>query len=277
MYSRNLPNGFGSLVLIILVFIILITAGIYLYLNSSFLINSSKPLPTPQINPAKIQTNLNIYRDVNQGFEIELPPKVNLLVYPASVSAQTTDEIRTPYQEIKEKDGDCPGPCGAFIDDLALIDKQFEILSEVAKLKSCNLSPDLVEKITDKFRLFARAIESKKLIEGIYNPNLGICGIRFIAADGYDVSIFNYFYKAGFLKDNKVINIQFGLFNGAFEKIDQLLRSLSFQDNTSCYDNCIEKEIKYFQELEDPQKFAQPPLKEVIEAYDKSVKSFKLL
>lgn len=271
-------KGFSPILLAVATLAVLILAGSYFYINnySSKRNQETDRSNIQQINPTSPPLDLKLYKDGIQSFEIQIPSKMDISTYSNYILIKSPDEIRSNFEKAK-KDDQCAGPCSIFANDKKLLEKQFEILEKVSKLNDCNFTSEFNSEIYKSFGLFAGGIEHKVSVEGIYNPNLGVCGIKFIAADGYDVSITNFVYKAGFLKDDKVIRIEFKLFNTKlFAEVDKMLKGFGEVDG-GCDASCYEKESKYFEELlQDSQKLDQPPLKEVVETYDKAVKSFKL-
>lgn len=205
-------------------------------------------------------------------FEIKLPQGVELSERNFEVSVETVDEIRKRYGEITSGELGCSGPCSEFMKNPDLLEKQFKILSDASTTKDCILSNNLKNDVTKDFWLFASAGEARESIEGIYNPNLGICGIKYLGSDGYDVDIYNLRYKAGFVKDNKVIRIDFTLVpTGIFKEVDQMVSQIGHTADGYCDESCAKKELDYFENYND-----YPETKIVTKAYDESVKTLKL-
>lgn len=207
-------------------------------------------------------------------FEIDLPEGMKLgseWGKSGSVSVKTTEEIEQFYNKFRDDNG-CPGSCSYLIKDNNL-ERQFAILRKISSLDNCKLTREVEEEIIS-FKLFAGGIETKDVIDVVWNDNLKECGLKFVGTDGYDVSLSNYEYQVGFIKEDIVIEIDFNLFPmGVFDEIDQLWSSIGYDfESGVCAGECSEKEVEYFESVD----YEDPLIQKVIEAYDDAVLSFRL-
>ena len=125
--------------------------------------------------------------------------------------------------------------------------------------------------------MFTGAVGSKSDIEGIFNKNIKSCGVKFIEFDGFDADLSNYYYKAGFLVDQKIIQISFPLFpfNG-FGEVHELWKNfgLEFSDNGwSCDAQCYEKQTEYMKQVNMENKI----VKTVTNTYSQILSTFQFL
>lgn len=231
--------------------------------------------PSPTLNP-KINILSNgwqLFTDKTSGFQIELPPKL-IIDEDQTIKVETTDEIKNFYK--KAAINGCPGPCSFYIDDPSLLDKDFNYLSEVSQLPDCKMTEQLSKEIKNNFHLFANAIENKEEVTSIYNENLHSCGIKYIAKDGYDVSLFNVRYKAGFIVDGKIIRMNLPVFQyGISNEVNALWKELGYDEKTATlnYTDDGTKERQYFENLN----LLGSIISKVSGVFDQSVKSLKLL
>jgi hypothetical protein len=273
-------KGFASASIIILVLLILtvaLGAGVYFYSQKTTLKNtltkqSQAPFstPAPSLSADIAPSTPSKPRD---RFEIKLPSNIKLSERSFEVSVETTDEIRKRYEEIITGQIECPGPCSEFTKNPDLVEKQFDILYKASKAPNCSFDDNLTKEIEKDFWVFASAGEQRDHIEGIYNANLDLCGIKYLGPDGYDVDINNLRYKVGFLKDNRVIRIDFILLPpGIFEEVDQLVNKMGHTSDGYCDESCSKKELHYFENYYD-----YPETRIIIKSYDDSVKTLKLI
>lgn len=188
----------------------------------------------------------------------------------AGVSIQAVQAIRETYAEYK-KEGGCPGTC-SFLIEGDMLEKQFALLTKVAALKTCVSTPELESEIKS-FKLFDTGISSKKITGVIFNKNLNTCGIKFAGPDGYDASLGNYSYKAGFIKDGLVIRISGTLFpTSGVPETEALWKSFGYV-NDMCDSICYENEVAYMQKVQ----MTDPLIKNMIAIYDSAVESFRFV
>jgi len=206
------------------------------------------------------------------SYKIDIPSNFEPASKPWSVRVNTLDEIRKIYGEAK-KEG-CPGTCSTLIEGDNL-EKQFEILAKVADLKDCVSTEEIVKDI-ENFILFDRGPGVNNVIATIYNENLEDCGLKIIGLDGYDYFLGNYTYKAGFLKDNKIVEIRFELFPiGKFMEIDEIWKSMGYDPGSGVMVNSENFDVmeNFMNNID----FEAGVVKKVINIYDNSVKSFELI
>ncbi len=276
MYKR-FKSGF--VLIYVLLFVLIASVSGYFLLNKQFKKKADFKNTTKQITyttsaitekPAADPEEISVKS--NPKYSIRLPlgmetdeAKSNS----GSVTIQTESEIRREYAKYKE-DG-CPGACGTIIEGDNL-EKQFQILKEIGSLDNCNANEEIKNKI-ESFMLFDGGISSKDIVDTIHNDNLKSCGIKLIGADGYDVSIYNLEYEVGLTTGDKVVRIRFPLMNRkVFKEVDKLFGSWGYIGN-ECDAKCYENEAKYFEEID----YNSQLIQTIINTYDSSVKSFKLL
>lgn len=186
------------------------------------------------------------------------------------VTISSLDELRKTYEQLATEG--CGGVCSILIADNNL-QKQFDILEEVSTLENCNIE-NLSSSNLDEFVLFDSGPGSKALVDTIYNSNLGVCGVKLVGHDGYDSWLGNYKYHAGFIKDDKVVEVKFNLFPiGKFQEIDQIWTLLGYNFETNTMDaEGMEKMYEYMNTIQ----FEEGVVKELIDTYDRSTQSFQL-
>ena len=175
----------------------------------------------------------------------------------------------TPLSKLQQIYNECEGgPCLIVAPTL---EEQLNLLKRVAALRPCSFSPSLRDEIGSVLSLVDDA-HTSYLTEPIFLKNANICAIKMIVPLGYDASLRNVKYIVATVKDDRFLAIRFSLFPiGVFSEIDQIWRSLGYDFyNNSCDLNCIERQDKYFSNLESKQ-FSMEPLKEVIHTYDEVV------
>lgn len=274
--GNKTSQGIGHLLLIFVVFGIL-AASVYVYSRDHFSKESIEenrisPGPTIKITPQPKSGNTPSPTSF-YDFEIDLPE--GMVLTPGSgwgqvslVTVASLDEIRTYYFKYRDGDG-CPGVCSSLIKE-DVLEEQFTILKNVSTLEKCELTSDIRKQI-DRFMLFARGIESKDIIDVVWNNNLKSCGLKFIGPDGYEVSLSNYEYQAGFIREDKLVKIDLPLFPvGIFHEVDSIWSDLGYE-NGSCNSTCLEKEVKYFENVD----YKDSVIEKVIDSYDQTVKSFR--
>ena len=198
--------------------------------------------------------------------------------YIENISIKSIDEIRSNYQQLKNTGG-CSGSCDKLTKNKELLDKQFEILS---KANECFFSENYKKEINDSFVLFDKAISHKRMIISVHNSYLDKCGIRFIDYDSYDVSIDEYYYRAGFLYNNKVIKFNFPLFPySVFTEIDQFLFNeigLEIVEGfKSCDAGCNDKTNDFLTNFLANKDFDNKNIQNVIKKYDQILSTFKFI
>lgn len=128
------------------------------------------------------------------------------------------------WNALKDEGFDCSISVGRiyapFIYNPELLQNQFQILEKASQ--ATNLDENLEKEIKSNFILFRPSSvvgsDNRFYIELIYNSQIGVQGIKIIGYDGSDVSASNYYYRAVFLKDNKIISARFSLFSGELLK-----------------------------------------------------------
>jgi|GEM_PF-6601662 hypothetical protein len=268
-----------SLILIILLLSVIGVLG-YRYYQAE---QQPAPLSSPQLvinNPSPVVSpvtkadpiaNLKTYKSQDNYVTFEYPAKLSDLISSKqfSISIKTKQEIIDEYAQYKESG--CPSTCGRFVDDPALLLKQFDILTTVGNSPTCAISTTDQEEIKKDYILHTGGIGGKKLVEGIKTSN-GQCGLKFIESDGFDVSIRNYYYKTSFIVDNNIVDIRFNIFPfDSFESVDKLWSDIGYDDTSGCDATCYEKETDYFMSFSVDNKIE----KEVIQAYDQIISSIK--
>lgn len=186
------------------------------------------------------------------------------------ISVRSKQEIIDGYK--KFKDGGCPGPCGQFVGDPILLQKQFDILAKMNTLSNCVLSKQDYEEVKNNFILFTGGIGNKFLVEGIKTTN-GKCGLKIIESDGFDVSLSNFYYKIGFFVGDKVININLPVFPyNTFREVDDMWKSFGADlTNEICSSACYEKEVEYYKNFN----VVNDIEKGVIKTYDQIISTIR--
>ena len=231
--------------------------------------------PSPIVSPSQTSdTNkdLNTYTSQDNFVKFQYPKELSSLINSKqfSLSSKTKQEIVDNYEKYKESG--CPSNCGLLVGDPTLLQKQFDILTKISNLSTCTISTDDKKVIEKDFILFTGGIGSKKQIEAIKTKN-DQCGLKFIESDGFDVSINNYYYKFGFIKDDKIIDIRFNIFpHNSFKSVDNLWSNIGYDSATrSCDATCYTKEADYFEKFNIENKVE----KEVIQAYDQIISTIE--
>jgi len=228
-------------------------------------------VPTPTPDPT---ANWKTYRNEKYGFEFKYPSHLHSLISSnrTIISAKTKQEIIDEYQEY-QKSGGCPSTCGILAENQNLLQKQLLILSKINEQPDCILTDDYKKEVEDDFILFTRALGNKINISGIKTIQKK-CGLKIIEFDGFDVSLTNYYYKAGFINENKIIEISFEIFpHNAFEKVDKLWLSFGASLDGSCDASCYNNEVEYYEKFN----LNDDVVKEVISTYDLILSTFKFL
>lgn len=175
----------------------------------------------------------------------------------------------------EERDFSCPSPalpCWTLIKqkDPEFLQEQFRILEEVNRNKG--ITPELRERIKSNFRLLSMGSDGIFFVDSIYNQNLESYGIRLIGYDGTDIEVSNYYYRATFLADNKVISMSASLFPPADKEIyswadQEYTKYLRGQENIlfPLTESLIEGEIK------------KSPINKVLETYNQMLSTFRFL
>jgi hypothetical protein len=111
-------------------------------------------------------------------------------------------------------------PYASYIYNPDLLQNQFQILERASQ--ATNLDENLEKEIKSDFILFRPSSiagsDNRFYVELIYNSQIDVQGIKIIGYDGSDISAANYYYRAVFLKDNKIISARFSLFSGELLK-----------------------------------------------------------
>jgi len=229
------------------------------------------PIPTSTTNPT---ANWKTYRNEKYRFEFKYPSYLDNLISSkqTNISAKTKQEIIDEYQEY-QKSGGCPSTCGILAENQNLLQKQLLILSKINEQPDCILADDYKKEVKDDFILFARALGNKIDISGIKTIQKK-CGLKIIEFDGFDVSLTNYYYKVGFMNENKIIEISFKIFpHNAFDKVDKLWSSFGAGLDGSCDASCYNNEVEYYEKFN----LNDDLVKEVISTYDLILSTFKFL
>jgi len=242
---------------------------------NQFQIERCKEVPNI-IKTFKITSNpilgWKIYTSQDDMLTFKYPTNLEKLISSKQfgISIRTKQEIIDGYK--KYKDGGCPGACSSLLNDPALLQKQFDILTKMDTSSNCVLSKQDYVEIKNDFILFTGGISNKFLIEGIKTIN-GQCGLKIVESDGFDVSLSNFYYKIGFLVGDKVININLPIFPyNAFREVDDMWKSFGADlNNLTCDTACYEKEIKYFKNFN----VANDIEKGVIKTYDEIISTIQ--
>lgn len=252
------------LVILVILGVVAVKSGI---INQSILEKSLSTTKSAGVDRSPTQVPTMTPASLNEpGHEIDLPESMGKQ---ASVEISSLQSIRDIYDKAREEGG-CPGPCSYLIEGDNL-DKQFEILNNTAGLEECELTDDIEKDISD-FKLFDGGIGSKDIIDVIWNENLNTCGIKFVGADGYDAWLGNYEYQVGFIKDERVVEIEFELFPlWVFPEVDEMWKDIGYVDG-SCNLDCNNKQLEYMKEID----FESSMIQSIIKIYDSSINTFKM-
>lgn len=287
-------RGFNPLIIVLIVSLIgSLVLGSYFMLkkktSSQYSTQTLLSSPSPQSDESKDKSGpvnqIGIKPDTSSKsasyeakskYDITLPSNMQVAdnFYGQSfILVRTKDEIRKFYKDVTSGKVDCTGPCSDMVGKPKVLEKQLEILEKAYYSKNCQFPNSLKDEIAKEFILFAQASEEKYAIKGIYLPNLEVCGLSYIASDGYDVNTANFKYKVGFMKNDQVVEINWELFpTGVFKEVDELWTSFGRTNDGLCEDECTEKDTQYFINF----KASDPVVQIVSQAYEQSVKSFKL-
>jgi hypothetical protein len=223
----------------------------------------ASPVPSPTV---AVPADWKTYTDPESGLSFRYPPQLEEMVSSKQSGFTVTPKQETLdyYQKYREGNG-CPSTCGQLVEDPALLEKQFTILSQVASAPNCSLSDSLKEEVSSDFILFSHGITSKLAVSGI-KTNTGLCGLKLIEYSGFDASLSNYYYKAGFLVGDKVVEMYFTLLpHNAFASMDALWTSLGYDlEEGSCDAACYDKELKYYENFD----LQAEEIQEAITTYD---------
>lgn len=232
---------------------------------------SVTPVPGPTV---AVPPDWKTYTDSALGLTFRYPPELESMIASKQTSISVTPKQETIayYQKYRESGG-CPSTCGQLADDPALLEKQFTLLFQVASAPNCTLSQALKDDINEDFLLFSGGISNKLAVSGI-KTNAGLCGLNLIEYSGFDVSLSNYYYKAGFLVNDKVVEIVFRLLPyNAFDSVDALWTSLGYDlEGGSCDAQCLDKEQNYYENFH----LDAPVVQEVIATYNRMLATFTL-
>lgn len=281
MKENRFNHGIGHILL--LVFIPVAIFIVYLFYKGSIIKSRVAETDDSSIITPTITQYLNASptlalqrEDANtvsrNNFSITFPEGVNInnTLTGATITIRTVNEIRNLYKDEKDSGG-CPGACSTLIEGNNL-ENQFKILTDVDNLINCTLT-DKVKMEINSFILFDGGPAAKDIIDTVWNGNIGKCGLKFIGPDGYDAWIGNYEYEAGFLVDDKVVEIRVALFpGGVFPEVDEMWSSFGFKDGF-CDAKCEEKQIAYMKNID----LKSPMIQNIINSYDTAVKSLRLL
>jgi hypothetical protein len=264
----------------IILLLVISTALFYFYKNSQ-ISKTTKfigPSPTTTLKPSiekNLQKGTYTLTSTDQHFQIESPFSFDSFSNPLEfyLKIRQGSEIRKSYLQSPE---DCPGPC-FILRQTDILEKQFELLEQISSSNNCLFSDVLINNINKNFHLFALAKENKKKIRAIYNDHLQSCGISYIAADDYAISLSSYYYKAGFYKDNKVIELILPLIHkGITPNTDKKLAEFGEDGVNGCDETCYKKELEYLEQLES-NNFEDPDIQTIIKTYDEIAKSFRFI
>lgn len=228
--------------------------------------------PTEQSTVQEITSGWDLV--AQSGVQFYYPPYLGDLVdnKQLSVSVRTKREIIEEYAEQK-KSGGCPSTCGRLTEDPTLLEKQFTLLSSLSNQPECVLSPGFKEDVKQNFILFTEGIGNKVDISS-QKTSQGNCVLRIIEADGFDVALKNYLYKAGFMAGDKVIEMTASLFPAkGFAKVEALWSSFGCDcAPLGCDAYCYDKEAAYYQSFS----LNDPIVKEVTSTYDQILTTLSL-
>ena len=272
-------------ILWVIILLLLGATGIFAYQNYQLKIsqNVAQPISSPKTVAAtasplalpspvtKPLTNFETYKNQDGSVEFQYQSDLSSLITSKqfSLSIKSKQEIIDNYDQYKETG--CPSTCGRLVDDPSLLQKQFDILTKVSNSSTCTISTTDKEEIEKDYILQTGGIGGKKLVEGI-KTNDGQCGLKIIESDGFDVSLMNYFYKVGFLIDNKIIDIRFNIFpHDSFESVDRLWSNFGYDSSMGCDAECNKMESDYFLKFNTENQIE----KEVIKAYDQIISTIK--
>ncbi len=267
-----LRTGFIHLLPLIAIFFI----GLIVYFGYKSIKPKVTSLPiTPATLPPNPSINTNVpvgwikYVDPKGKFEIYHPKEVDIAQVPPSIEIKTFEEIEKMYKDI----GNCPGRCGYFADDPSRVKSEFEIIKEISGSSSCIVDKSFQNRVKNNFSLFAMGIERswEETVKGVKNANNN-CGFRYLATDGYDVNVANYFYKAAFIQDSKLASINLGIFLTSLPEVKKLTSSFSYNEDGSCSEECSQKEYEFI----DKSNSNLPVFVEASNIFDKMVSTFKM-
>ncbi|TRZ77609.1 hypothetical protein D4R87_02395 [bacterium] len=232
-----------------------------------------------EVEKLDIPDDWETYVDEEYGISIRYPIEMeNVIKNNLSFSIRTIDSLQRKFEQYMIE-GQCKdlGCFGITNNDDWI--KQFEILEKVV---SCDFSEELQHQIINDFSLFFTAIHPlTNRVEIIYNKNLNSCGMRLVGYDGFDAHISNYYHKSYFLVENKIIDLDFELFNAPFQESVEVLKSMGYvkgnrgwqcdaEDEYVCYD----KQLDFMENDNDCQ---GEVFDKIIEKYDLIAKSIKVI
>ena len=260
-------NEFPKWVIILTIILLLVVIGVFAYQNYLLKqqIDYSKTTSSPRpsvINPSVVPSTTSTpdptadwetYQSQDNFLTFRYPKELENLIFGKKVkqfdlSIKSKQEIMDEYKKYEESG--CPSTCGMFVNDPDLLQKQFDVLDKIANSPDCTLSIADKEEIENNFILFTGGIGNKYQVETVKNAN-DKCGLKIIESDGFDVSLGNFYYKVGFLINDKIVDIKFNIFPyNVSKEVDDLWTSIGFDlTNLSCDATCGEKEIEYFKKF----------------------------
>ncbi len=254
MLGKNLP-------LLVLVLVVAVTAYFLFF---------RPPVSTPL--PATVTSDWKTFN--GDGADIDYPDYLANFVSSKSFSLTVDSQTEITAQFKKYADnGGCPSTCGQLADDPKLVEKQFQLLSQVADLPNCQITPALKDDISQNYILQSGGLGSKYLVDTIKNAS-DQCGIKLIKASGFDVSLRNFYYSAGFLKGDKFLTLSAQIYPiHAFPEVDNFWTSLGYDlADDSCSASCVEAQTKYFENFS----VSDPLVKKVVLVYDQMVSTLKV-
>lgn len=264
-----------TLILIIILFILAIgLSGIAFWLYQSRSITLT-PTPSPSTAALVSPTPQSSLKSFTQnGLQFSYPPNLEPLVHDKSlsISLRSKTSIREEYEQYRQGEG-CLGNCGLFVDNPTLLDRQFALLEELNLQPECVLSPEYIDNLKKEFILFQGGLGQSYEITSL-KLNSGICALKFIEYDGYDVDLRNIYYKLGFIQNDQLIRFTATLFpNQGIQSIDRLRQDFGYSQEGACDSACLDRETAYFESFN----LHDPAIQEVISIYDQLISTLTLL
>lgn len=229
--------------------------GYFAGTNSRVLTNSS-PSPRPSLSPISTTATQKYQKS---GIEFLYPSTLHELVNSQefSVSVQPKSSVFAEHTQ--------EGPKQLSPETVA---NQLDWIESINALSDCQMSEQEKRQL-DGFVLATRAIGTKLTTTDVITTQDGICAVKIIEADGFDVSLANFFYKVVFVKNDNLVILSARLFpTQGFPAMEDVWKELGYNlPEKSCDATCSEKEIAYIRGLSIENELIQ----EAISAYDQIV------
>jgi hypothetical protein len=211
---------------------------------------TSSPAPSPSIETEK-------YR--RSGIEFEYPIALHELIN----SQEFSISIQSKQSVITERTQEGPQQLSP-----ETVTTQLDWLEGINNLSDCTVS-EQERKQLDGFILATRAINFRLAPVEVIRTQDGICAVKIVESDGFDVSLANYAYKVVFVKNDNLIILHARLFPTQSVPASIAVWTGFGYDfsKRSCDADCSDKEIAYIRNIS-PE---DPLIKQVINLYDELV------